>query len=160
MPTVPQSLVENLLYKEARLLDSGCHDEWLSLWAADAVYWIPFDPESDPNRHATILYITRQQLEDRVFRLTSGNAVAFSQDPQPRLSRIISNIEVESMNGSEQLAAHSVFNLTHLRRGKQSTFAGRTEHVLTTIDGDLRIASKKVVLVNRDEPIPNLSFFL
>jgi len=33
--------VEAFLYREARLMDEHAYDEWLSLWTADALYWVP-----------------------------------------------------------------------------------------------------------------------
>jgi len=39
-------------------------------------------------------------------------------------------------------------------------WAGRVSHVLRRVDGELRMARKKVVLVNAAEPLPNLSFLI
>jgi 3-phenylpropionate/cinnamic acid dioxygenase small subunit len=54
----------------------------------------------------------------------------------------------------------SGFILYELRRGKERIFAGRYEHRLQLIDGTWKIASKKVVLINNDEVIDNLTFIV
>ena len=39
-------------------------------------------------------------------------------------------------------------------------WVGRTTHRLRVVDGALKIAAKKIVLVNAAEPLPNLTFLL
>jgi 3-phenylpropionate/cinnamic acid dioxygenase small subunit len=55
---------------------------------------------------------------------------------------------------------HSNFNLTELRRSRQDTFAGRTIHKLRPQDSSFKITYKKVLLVNNDEVIDNLTFLI
>jgi hypothetical protein len=43
-------------------------------------------------------------------------------------------------------------------RGKDRVFAGSCEHRMRFEDGGWKIAAKKVVLVNNDEVIDNLTF--
>lgn len=52
------------------------------------------------------------------------------------------------------------FILYELRHRKERVFAGPYEHRLRLIDGTWKIASKKVVLVNNDEVIDNLTFIV
>jgi 3-phenylpropionate/cinnamic acid dioxygenase small subunit len=52
------------------------------------------------------------------------------------------------------------FNLTELRRGRQDTFAGRTIYKLRPQGASFKIAYKKVLLVNNDEVIDNLTFLI
>jgi 3-phenylpropionate/cinnamic acid dioxygenase small subunit len=96
-------------------------------------------------------------LEDRIERLKS--ATAHSQDPRSRMSRVISNVEIDE--GSDGLlTVYSTFNLTELRRGHQNTYAGRNIHILRPENGSFRIVQKKVLLVNNDEVINNLTFLV
>ena len=150
--------VENFLYREARLMDENAYAEWLALWADDALYWVPATGDDiDPATHVSTIYDNRARLEARIKRLSSGNA--FSQDPKSRMRRVISNIEIEEGTNGE-ITAFSNFVLTELRRGKQDVFAGRTIHKLRT-DGDaFKIFYKKVMLVNNDEFIDNLTFLV
>jgi len=150
--------VEAFLYREARLMDEHAYDEWLALWADDILYWVPSnDDDIDPDRHVSIVYEDRARLEDRITRLKSG--AAYAQDPKSRLSRVISNIEIEE-GADGELTVHGKFNLTALRRGRMDTFAGRTVYKLKPAGDDFKIAYKKVLLINNDEVIHNLTFLI
>lgn len=148
-----------LVYREARLLDSRQYDEWLVMWAGEATYHVPCnDADADPNRHITLLYLDRPGIQARLLRLGYD---AYAQDPPSRMSRVVSNVEVEPVDDDPDSArVHSAFNLTELRRGEQHTFAGRVEHIFVIEDGEWRIRRKKVVLVNLDEPIGNMTFMI
>jgi 3-phenylpropionate/cinnamic acid dioxygenase small subunit len=108
-------------------------------------------------RHVSIIYDDRARLEDRIERLKSG--AAYAQEPKSRLRRVVSNIEIEE-GGNGEITVYANFNLTELRRSRQDTFAGRTIHKLRPEGGSFTIASKKVLLVNNDEVIDNLTFLV
>ncbi|HXG18653.1 MAG TPA: aromatic-ring-hydroxylating dioxygenase subunit beta [Methylomirabilota bacterium] len=155
---VDRHQVESFLYREARLMDEHAYDEWLALWTDDALYWVPSnDDDYDPQRHVSIVYENKARLEDRIFRLKSG--VAYAQDPKSRLSRIVANVEIEEADNGEVIV-HSTFNLTALRRKKMDTFAGRVIHKLRPVGDGFKIAYKKVILINNDEVINNLTFLI
>lgn len=160
MTTSTVERVAQLLYREARLLDDGRYDDWLGMWSTDLEYWIPCNDEASPaSSHIAIAYLDRKALAGRLSRLNSGDA--YAQVPRSRMSRIISNIEVEEADGvSGELKVHAKFNLTELRRHEQHTFSGRYEYTIDTSADSWLIKRKKTVLVNLDEPIANLSFFL
>lgn len=153
-----RSEVENFLYHEARLMDEHAYEEWLNLFTDDAIYWVPSnDDNSDPAQHVTIVYDDRHRMAERVFRL--GSTIPHAQEPRSRTSRIISNVELYD-DENEGLLVYSNFNVTQLRRGRQETFAGRTVHKLRKDSGQFKIAMRKVLLVNNDEPINNLTFLI
>ncbi len=153
-----RSKVESFLYYEARLMDENAYDEWLSLWTDDALYWVPCNrDDSDPEREISAIYDDRTRLQGRIDRLKSG--VAFAQDPKSRMRRLISNIEIEEA-GNGDLSVRSNFVLVELRRSKQDVFAGRTIHRLRPEGASFRISHKKVLLVNNDEVIDNLTFLV
>jgi 3-phenylpropionate/cinnamic acid dioxygenase small subunit len=155
---VDRQQIENFLYREARFMDEHAYDEWLSLWAEDVLYWVPCNEDDiDPQRHVSIIYDNRARLEDRIERMKSG--AAYAQDPKSRLRRMVSNVEVEEGDNGE-VTVYSNFNLTELRRGRQDTFAGRTIHKLRPQGAGFKIAHKKVLLVNNDEVIDNLTFLI
>lgn len=150
--------VEAFLYREARLMDEHAYEEWLALWTDDALYWVPCNEDDfDPERHVSIVYENRARLEDRITRLKSG--AAYAQDPKSRLSRVVSNVEIEDENGTETVV-HSTFNLTALRRGRVDVFAGRAIHKLRLQDDCFKMAYKKVLLINNDVVINNLTFLI
>ena len=159
---VSREEIENFVYREARIMDEHRFDEWESLWTEDALYWVPIGGDNtDPRRQVSMIYANLEDIGNRVDRLKTD--MAWAQDPKSGLSRVISNIEIE--NGPDgEVTVHSNFNLTeHRRRGQLTwlnTWAGRTTHKLRQVNGDLKMAYKKVVLVNSDEPVPTLWFLI
>jgi 3-phenylpropionate/cinnamic acid dioxygenase small subunit len=150
--------VEKFLYREARLMDEHQYEEWLSLWTSDAVYWVPCKhDDADPSRDVSIIYDNRSKLGDRVARLQSNTVLA--QDPKPRMRRIISNVEIEKTSDTETTAA-SNFVLVQARGSNQYTWCGRSIHRLRRQDGAIKIAHKKVLLVNSEQEMPVLQFLI
>lgn len=158
---VPLSLADaqTFLYREAQFADEHRFDEWLALWDdSDILYWIPAGGDDiDPKRHISIAYDDRARLEDRIYRLQSRGIHA--QRPRSRMRRLISNVVIESDDGvCVKLAANFIF--AELRNGHQDVFNGRFLYELRYRADGLRIASKKVLLINNDDFIDNLSFLL
>ncbi len=156
--SVDRGQVEQFLYHEAQLMDEHRFDEWLALWIEPALYWVPSNrDEVDPKREVSLIYDDWVRLQLRIARLKSG--FAHAQEPRSRMRRLISNIEIEEAENGE-IVASSNFLLAELRRGKQDLFAGRSIHRLRTDNGGFKLTSKKVLLVNNDEPIDNLTFLI
>jgi 3-phenylpropionate/cinnamic acid dioxygenase small subunit len=150
--------VEQFIYTEAQIMDEHRYDEWLALWADDALYWVPTGrDEVDPKREISLIYDDRTRLQVRISRLKSG--FAHAQEPKSRMRRVVSNIVIEEAENGEIVVA-SNFMLAELRRGKQDIFAGRTTHRLRPYESSFKIVFKKVLLVNNDEPIDNLTFLI
>ena len=156
--TVTRREVEDFVYLEARLADEHCYDDWLSLWTDDATYWVPANRDDiDPTQEVSIIYDDRQLIGDRVDRLKQG--LAFAQDPESRMRRIVSNIEFEEGENGET-RVYSNFVLFEIRRHIQNLWAGRTMYMLRQENEGLKMALKKVMLVNNDEELPALEFLL
>jgi benzoate/toluate 1,2-dioxygenase subunit beta len=155
-----RSAVE-FLYREARLADEARYAEWLALWTDDGVYWVPAttDPAAAPDTHISHVYDNRARLDTRIKLLQTGSR--HSQEPASLMRRLISNVEVTSDGG--ELVVGSNFILGELSvqaKHELHWWVGRTTHRLRPVDGALRLAAKKVVLVNAAEPLPNLSFLI
>jgi 3-phenylpropionate/cinnamic acid dioxygenase small subunit len=158
MARLSRSEAEDILYAEGRLLDERRHNEWLGMLTADAVYWMPCNGDGvDPNREVALVYDSFAKLRDRIDRLASG--VAHAQSPPSKTKRLVSNVQMEE-SGEDAAMVLSAFILYELRRGKERVFAGRCEHRMRFEDGRWKIAAKKVVLVNNDEVIDNLTFIV
>ncbi len=153
-----RSEVERFLYLEARLMDDHRFDEWLALWALeDATYWIPANGDDiDPARNVSIVYDRRGQLRNRIQRLKE---TLWLKEQTPRLKRIVGNIEIADTTATE-VTVNSNFILAQLHRHNQVIWAGSTVHKLLQHDGQLRIKYKKVVLLNNNEPLPNMLFLV
>jgi len=158
MAKLSRSEAEDILYMEARLLDERRYREWLAMFTADATYWVPSNGEGvDPRREVAIIYDNFAKLSDRINRLASG--IAHAQSPPSKTKRVVSNVQVED-SLEDSATVLSAFIMYELRRSKERIFAGRGEYRMRFEDGRWKIAGKKVVLVNNDEVIDNLTFIV
>ncbi len=150
---------QQFLFREARYMDTHAYDDWLALWAKDAHYWIPCnDDDIDPRRHISLVNENRDDLLFRVQRLKSG--AHYAQDPKSRLSRVISNVEIAPGATASTVTIYSNFNLSASRKARIDIIAGRSEHTLILEDGELRMARKRIILIDNDEVIKNLTYLV
>jgi len=158
MAKLSRSDAEDILYNEARLLDERRFSEWLAMFTTDATYWMPAGGEGvDPKREIAIIYDDVAKLTGRIERLVSG--IAHAQSPPSKTRRVVSNVQIEE--SAENVATvFSAFILYELRRSKERVFAGRGVYRMRFEDGRWKIAGRKIVLVNNDEVIDNLTFIV
>lgn len=150
--------VTQFLYREARLQDEHEYDAWEALWTDDGVYWVPANgDDTDPEKVMSIIYDNRSRIRLRVQQFHTGKR--FSQTPQSRLRRLVSNIEVLADDGHEIRAACNVMVFETKLRG-DVLWAARTDYTLRRHDGDLRMAYKKVMLVNNAEALYSMAFLI
>lgn len=143
-----RSEVEQLLYHEAWLLDHGRLDEWLALYTDDATYWIPLQADqADPLTTSSIVYDDRRLLEVRVRQFQHPRAHA--RVPAPRTVHQVGNVHVLEA-GTNELRIASTLTLVEYRRERQRVWGALVEHRLRRTAGGLRIASKRVDLVNSE----------
>lgn len=152
------SEVTQFIYREARLQDEHEYEAWEALWTADGVYWVPANgADIDPDAQMSIIYDNRSRIALRVRQLQSGKR--HSQSPQSRLRRLVSNIELLVAADEQLRVAANVLVFESNLRG-DTLWAARTEYTLRHEQGELRMAHKKVVLVNNDKPLYTLSFLI
>jgi 3-phenylpropionate/cinnamic acid dioxygenase small subunit len=150
--------VSQFLFLEARLQDEHRYEDWEKLWTDDGVYWLPANGEdTDPETAMSILYDNRSRIALRVKQLLTGRR--HSQEPRSRLRHLISNIELLDAPGEDIAVGANVMVFESNRRG-ETIWAARSEYVLRRAAGDLRLARKKVVLVNNDKALYTLSFLI
>src|SRR5215831_12291409 len=147
---------ERFLLHEARLLDEGKFDDWLALFTPDAWYWVPSEPDQDnPHDTVSLIYDDRRLLETRVRRLSSPRI--YSQEPRSRTSRIVANVTIEETAPDGQACTvRSKFQLLEYRRNAQTPYAGTSFHRLVRAGDEVRIAWKRVDLVNCDAALEGL----
>ena len=150
--------VEQFLFLEVRLQDTHAYDEWESLWTDDAIYWVPANGATDPETQMSIIYDNRSRISLRVKQLLTGKR--HTQTPQSRLRRLVSNIELldEQSGGDISVASNSLVFESSLR--DDTIWAARNEYRLRYVDGELRMAYKKVTLVNNEKALFTLSFLI
>jgi len=152
--------IEQFIYREARLMDDHEYDAWLKLWTADGVYWVPSGrDDGDPRWEVSLIHESYPQIVKRIGRMMGNKA--FAQDPPSRLRRVVANIEIDTDGGGNgDIVTASNFVLGDLRKHQETHWIGRTIHRLRRVDGILKMAHKKVILLNNDEAIPNLAFLI
>lgn len=159
-PRLPSTAIdlrpyETFLIHEARLLDEGYFDDWLALFTEDARYWVPIQAnQTDPFETVSLMYDDRRLLETRVRRLSDPRI--YSQEPRSRTSRTVTNVTQEPDADEPGITVRSKFVLVEYRREDQRLFAGTYFHRLVGEGSAMRIAMKKVELVNCDAPLDGL----
>jgi 3-phenylpropionate/cinnamic acid dioxygenase small subunit len=142
-----------LLELEARLLDQAKYEDWLALYAAHCVVWVPAaDPAGDPRREVAIYFDDRRRLEDRIYRLRTGKA--WSQVPRSRTVRHITNIEV--FRAADRFMVRSNLLISEFRGGETRSLAAWCAHRI--VGG--KIEAKQVNLIERDQSLRNPSVLL
>jgi 3-phenylpropionate/cinnamic acid dioxygenase small subunit len=143
----------DLLYQEAAYLDERRWAEWLALYTEDAEFWLPaWDedgrPTGDPQSQLSLIYYSsRAGLEDRVWRIQSGLSPASS--PLIRTCHLITNVRITDVAaGRPSVSAHWQVQIYRPEKQQASTYFGFYEHVLHPQGEGLRIAKKKVLLLN------------
>ena len=141
--------VAQFLYGEVLLLDERRWDEWLALYAEDAVFWVPSytmqgEPVTDPELSINLIYITsRAGLEDRIYRIRTGTSEASVQ--MPRICHQISNVTAEAgEDGLVTVGANFMVASWSHRRGQEFR-SGRYEYQLARSEKGFLIRHKKVL---------------
>jgi benzoate/toluate 1,2-dioxygenase beta subunit len=148
-----------LLEREARLLDQLRYEDWLKLYAAECVYWVPATPNAgDPRREVAVMFDDRRRLEDRVYRLRTG--FAWSQAPASRTVRLITNVEVFATDSDAVRMVRSNFLITEFWGEETRILSGWTGHRFVRHNDRWEIQAKQVNLLECDQSIRNPSIVL
>jgi 3-phenylpropionate/cinnamic acid dioxygenase small subunit len=149
--------LSQFLYREAALLDARDWDSWDKLFAPDGIYWVPATRgQLDPLDHVSLIHDDAMLREIRLRRLKNGDAA--SMQAHSASSHLVSNIVVAAADeprGSYSL--HSHFVIAQYASWGTSTFHGSYLHELVRdADGELKIALKRVDLVDVDGPLGDI----
>ena len=162
MRTPTRQDAEELLYREARLLDEGRLDAWLDMLSDDTHYLVPLT--SDADDALSIIREDRFRLEARVWRITQ-TGLSHSQDPASRTTRVVTNIEVVD-GQKDEATVHSVLVLHEWRPGGQRdtgpvrTFPFRVEHRLRWEEDKWLITYRKLTMLQRDGSLPPMTYMI
>jgi benzoate/toluate 1,2-dioxygenase beta subunit len=156
---VEREQMRMLLEREARLLDQLRYEDWLKLYAAECVYWVPAAPNAgDPRREVSVMFDDRRRLEDRVYRLRTG--FAWSQAPASRTVRLITNVEVFATVSDDVRMVRSNFLISEFWGDETRLLSGWTGHRLVRQNDRWEIQAKQVNLLECDQSIRNPSIVL
>jgi benzoate/toluate 1,2-dioxygenase subunit beta len=146
--------VEQFLYHEARLLDTGQLEAWLELFTDDATYWVPLEEkQKDPLETSSIIHDDRTLLELRVKQARHPRAHA--RLPLARTVHQVGNIIVEEAKGETRV--NSTLQLIEWRQERQRVWGALVEHRLRRAGDSFRIAHKRVDLVNSEGELDGIA---
>lgn len=144
--SVSRSEVEDLLYREAALLDEWRLEEWLQMLTEDAAYYVPPNDHPDGD-HQTTLFILADdivRIRERVKRLMSPECHA--EYPHSRTRRLISNVRIIDDDG-ELITVAANFICSRFRRYERvRQYVGAYRHVLRRHGAELRIKERRVII--------------
>ena len=148
--------VIDFIYSEARMLDEGRYHDWLALWLEDGHYWMPLEyRQSDPTLTTSLLYEDFFMLQLRIERLSGART--YSQNPRSRCSHVIQRPFVDEFDDeSGRYVTNTSMHYVETRLDDQFLLALAATHELKRVDGALRIANKRVDLLNCDAAFGNI----
>ena len=149
-----------LVEREARLLDQLDFDNWLAMYAAECIYWVPGTPDAgDPRREIAISFDDRRRMEDRIYRLRTG--YAWSQAPKSRTVRMISNVEVFAAGRQDDARmVRSNFLISEFRQDGTRYLSGWCGHRFVETRGRWLIETRQVNLIDCDQNLRNPSIVI
>jgi len=146
-----QREVEQFLYRQAELLDAKQWQDWMDLFDAQGVYWMPVErSQTEWEGSPSIFAEDKLMMEIRKGRISHPNA--WSQAPMWETNHLVSHVSVEAVDGM-QIQVRSRFHMMELRRDNVRHFGGSYRHTLVRdAAGALRIRLQRVDLFNGQAP--------
>jgi 3-phenylpropionate/cinnamic acid dioxygenase small subunit len=150
--------LQDFIYDEARLLDEGDFEAWLALFSEDGRYWVPLKgrAQTEDERHNAMADETPLLLRLRVARLRGDRA--HSQQVRSQCQHVL---QLPRLLSSEA-GVHSLytpFTYAESRGEDMVVLHGHYLHRLRETPEGLRIALKRVNLVNAQSRLPMIQLF-
>jgi 3-phenylpropionate/cinnamic acid dioxygenase small subunit len=164
--------IEELLYREADLLDERRYEEWLALLADDIRYWMPMrrnvkvgETEREFTRadHDINWFDEgKDTLVRRVRQIQTG--IHWAEEPVSRISHMVSNVQLVEISPSLVEAAEVLVKcrfLIYRNRVETETdfLVGKREDRLRRAGEGWQLARRKIVLDQNVLMSKNLTFF-
>ena len=164
--------IEQFLYQEAELLDERRFEEWLDFLTEDIRYWMPMrrnvkfgelDREFTREGHDINWFDEgKETLERRVNQILTG--VHWAEEPLSRICHSVSNVQVlkatPSISQATEVNVKCRFMIYRNRVQTETDFlVGKREEVLRSVDGQWKIAQRKIILDQNVLLAKNLTFF-
>ena len=164
--------IEELLYREAELLDERRYEEWLELFTDDLHYWMPMRrnvPADEAEHEFTRAGVDvnwfdegKDTLARRVKQILTG--VHWAEQPPSRICHMVSNVQILATSppgaAPGEVTVKSRF-LIYRNRVETETdvLVGKREDLLRRDNGSWKIARRKIVLDQSVLLVKNLTFF-
>jgi p-cumate 2,3-dioxygenase beta subunit len=152
--------VEDLLYREAALLDEWRLEEWLELLTEDAIYQVPPTdvPEGDARNTLFIIADDALRIRSRVKQLLGKSA--WAENPPSRTRRMITNVRVLGVE-DENILISANFAVHRMRYESVDTYIGHYNYKLVRRGSELQIRERRAILDNEAlRPHGKISFIL
>lgn len=147
--------IEQFLFHEARLLDTGQLEAWLELFTDDATYWLPLErDQKDPIETSSIIHDDRTLLELRVKQARHPRAHA--RLPLARTVHQVGNVMLAGEENGE-ITVNSTLQLVEWRQEKQRVWGALVEHRLRRAGESFKIAHKRVDLVSSEGELDGIA---
>jgi len=158
--TITPAQLVDLVVHEARLLDEKRFDEWNALFADDAFYWVPLTPgQPDGLNHTSHMYEDKLLRDLRIARLQSPRA--FSQQPPSRCQHVLQMPAVDQFDAAaNRFVLRTPFHYTEVQGDEMQFLTGTAWHHLKVENGALRMALKRVDLINSDAALLAVQLFI
>jgi 3-phenylpropionate/cinnamic acid dioxygenase small subunit len=159
--------IEEFLYHEADLLDERQFEAWLDLLTDDIRYWMPMrrnvkfdDQESENTRELQDMNWFdegKETLTQRVRQILTG--VHWAEEPLSRVSHMVSNVRL--LRATPEAVQVKCRFLIYRNRQQDETdfFVGKREDTLRKVEGEWKIARRKVILDQNVLLAKNLTVF-
>lgn len=159
--------IEAFFYAEAELLDERHFEAWLDLLTEDVRYWMPMRRNvrfGDQDRENT-----REQqdmnwfdegkatLTQRVHQLLTG--VHWAEEPLSRVCHMVSNVQIVQATDHEVTTKCRFLIYRNRLQDETDFFIGKREDVLRRVDGQWKIARRKITLDQNVLLAKNLTVF-
>ena len=164
--------IEQFLYQEAELLDERRFEEWLDFLTEDIRYWMPMrrnvkfgelDREFTREGHDINWFDEgKDTLVRRVNQILTG--VHWAEEPLSRVCHSVSNIQIldatPSLSQPTEVFIKCRF-LVYRNRVETETdiLVGKREDTLRNVNGQWKIAQRKIILDQNVLLAKNLTFF-
>lgn len=164
--------IEQFLYQEAELLDERQFEDWLDLLTEDIRYWMPMRRNvkfGELDREFTregqdINWFDegKDTLVRRVNQILTG--VHWAEEPLSRICHSVSNVQVlkatPSVSQATEVNVKCRFMIYRNRVQTETDFlVGKREEVLRSVNGQWKIAQRKIILDQNVLLAKNLTFF-
>ncbi|WP_341669450.1 aromatic-ring-hydroxylating dioxygenase subunit beta [Alcaligenes sp. SDU_A2] len=158
MSTVTRDQVLDFIYQENQLLDEQRYEQWLALFDAQGMYWIPAQADqTDPLQHISLCYESVDMLAMRVARLRHPQAHGLAQDI--RTSRLTGNVSFRTRDDAGlHVRGHLIVHEWQGQRLRH--FAGQVDYRLDVQGTTWSIHEKKISLVNVEAAFESIQILL
>jgi 3-phenylpropionate/cinnamic acid dioxygenase small subunit len=142
-----QHEVEQFLYRQAACLDGKQWQEWIDLFTADGIYWMPPDASYETwDGQPAIFAEDKNLMTVRMLRVLHPDA--WSQRPLWETNHVVSNVMIRKAAKNGDVEVSSRFHMLELRRDDVRHFAGSYLHKLKKTKKGYAIQLQRVDMTN------------